>query len=408
MGLDMTSFDAALKQHYTSDTVENLVYTDNPLLALMPKYEKFGGKNLPIPIIYGTGQGRSATFSTAQDRAENTSTLVTDFVLTPIRDYSLAVIDGMTIAASQGDANAFMEAVTTEIDGAIINLKNTLARDLYRGGYGRIGVLSTGSANVATLATTEDVDNFEVGMQCVFAASEASDALRNSGTALTVSAVDRDAGTVTFSSGLNTETAGDSIFIKGDRQDSATPTRLKVAGLEAWLPTSAPDSTSYFSVDRSSDPVRLGGLRYAPSAGTPIDQILVKAASLVGRQGGQLSHYFMSFATLNDLINTLGSKVHYVDVKANASVGFRAVEVLGPNGTIKCVADRNCPASRIYGLDMKVWKLYSMGKSIRCLDEDKLSMLRQGDADGYEARYGTYAQVGCRAPGRNVVISLST
>jgi len=48
MALDMTSFASALKQHYTSDRVENMVYRDNPLLAMVPKMENFGGKNLPI------------------------------------------------------------------------------------------------------------------------------------------------------------------------------------------------------------------------------------------------------------------------------------------------------------------------------------------------------------------------
>lgn len=51
--LDMTSFQSALKQYYTNDRVENMTYQDNPLLALIPKMESFGGKNLPIPIIYG-------------------------------------------------------------------------------------------------------------------------------------------------------------------------------------------------------------------------------------------------------------------------------------------------------------------------------------------------------------------
>jgi len=46
MSLDLTSFSAALKQHYTSDKIENLVYQDNPLLAMLPKMEAFGGKNL--------------------------------------------------------------------------------------------------------------------------------------------------------------------------------------------------------------------------------------------------------------------------------------------------------------------------------------------------------------------------
>ena len=49
----MTSFDAALKQWYTDDKVENMVYKDNPLLAMLAKMEMFKGKNLPIPIIYG-------------------------------------------------------------------------------------------------------------------------------------------------------------------------------------------------------------------------------------------------------------------------------------------------------------------------------------------------------------------
>ena len=53
MALDLTSFASALKAHYTNDKVENMVYSENPLLALMPKMEDFGGKNLPVPIIYG-------------------------------------------------------------------------------------------------------------------------------------------------------------------------------------------------------------------------------------------------------------------------------------------------------------------------------------------------------------------
>ncbi len=48
MSLDMTSFASALKVHYTDQRVENMVYQDNPLLAMIPKMTSFGGKNLPI------------------------------------------------------------------------------------------------------------------------------------------------------------------------------------------------------------------------------------------------------------------------------------------------------------------------------------------------------------------------
>lgn len=410
-GLDRTSFEFALKEHYTGDKVESLVYADNPLLALMPKTSDGFGKYIPVPVIYGTGGRRSATFSQAQTRAGVQSTAGVAFQLTPVSDYALATVDGMLIATAKGNPNAFMEAVTTEIDSAITELKNSLGRDLYRSGWGTIGVIASISSDTITFEEPSDVNHFEEGLQVVFSDSESGDTLHNSGAGLTVESVDRDAGTVTFTANVSTETGvgvGDFIFVKGDRQNSATPSRLKVAGLAAWLPSSAPGgSDSFFNVNRSVDATRLAGLRWAPSAGTPINQILTTAASKVMTQEGRLSHFFLHPDKMNDLIQSLDSKVHYVDMQV-AQVGFRAVEILTPAGTVKVLADRNCPSDKIYGLDMSVWKIYSGGALVRPLDEDSVgSMLRQSSADGYEIRYGYYAQVGCKAPGRNIVISLS-
>ena len=73
MSLNMTTFASALKSPYTNDRIENMVYKDNPLLALVAKYENFGGVNLPIPIKYGVPQGRSADFLTAQGNKTNTT-----------------------------------------------------------------------------------------------------------------------------------------------------------------------------------------------------------------------------------------------------------------------------------------------------------------------------------------------
>lgn len=48
MALDLTSFDFALKEYYTDEKVEDLVYRDNPFLAMVPKREDFYGKKLPV------------------------------------------------------------------------------------------------------------------------------------------------------------------------------------------------------------------------------------------------------------------------------------------------------------------------------------------------------------------------
>ena len=125
MTLDMTSFDPVLKEHYDRQTVENLVYKDNPLLAMLPKKEDFGGRNYPLPLTYGNPQNRSATFSTASALTSESS--LEAFTLTRVKNYSLALVDGETLKASRGDKNAFIDAATLEIDGAIQALANDIA-----------------------------------------------------------------------------------------------------------------------------------------------------------------------------------------------------------------------------------------------------------------------------------------
>lgn len=408
MTLDLTSFDAALKEHYTNDVVENLVYKDNPLLAMLKKYEDFGGRNLPIPLIYGNPQGRSATFSEAQARGAATNSLIEQFTLTRVKDYSVATIDNETLEASKGNANAFMEAATTEIDGAINALKRSLAIALYRDGFGSIGQVSApGASTTLTLTNPNDVTNFEVGQVLVFAAAAGSGALRDSGASLTVEKVDRSAGTLTMSAAVNTISGisnNDFIFIKGDRQNVSSPARLKVSGLEAWLPASGPSATPFFGVDRTVDVTRLAGVRY-DGTNVPIEEALIEAASRAAREGGKVDHAFLSYAKYAELEKSLGAKVQYVDLKVNAQVGFRGIVINGPRGPINVIPDQNCPSNRCFMLQLDMWKLYSLGKAVRTIDTDGLQMLRQASADGVEVRMGFYGNLGCRAPGFNCVVT---
>jgi len=387
-----------------------MTYKDNPLLALMPKMKEFGGRNLPIPIVYGNPQGRSRNFQRAQIRGAATSTQVTDFLLTRAKDYSIATIDNETLEASKGNANAFMEAATTEIDGTINQLTRSLAIAMYRSGFGEIGQIGAVSSATITLANIQDVTNFEVGQELDLstAVDGSLKAYGTSGNGLIITGVNRDTGVLTFGAnvtdatdGIPTAAANDFIFIRGDHVAS---TLTKVAGLGAWVPATAPGSTLFFGVDRSVDPTRLGGIRVS-GASLPIEEALIRGAARVGREGFGLDHYFMSFEKYEDLQKSLGSKVQYVDLQASARIGFRAIEVQGPRGSIKCVPDMNCPNNLIYGIKLDMWKLYSLGEPVRVIDTDGLQMLRQASADGVEVRYGYYANMASRAPGANCVIS---
>jgi hypothetical protein len=409
MGLDLTTFDAALKQHYHPDRVEDMTYRKNPLLALMPKYEEFGGRNLPIPIIYGNPQGRSKTFSNAKSRGAATSTRVTDFILTRAKDYSIATIDNETLEASKGDANAFMQAATTEIDGAINSLTRSLGIGAYRDSSAAIGQVNvepteaSGSFEI-TLKNTSDVANFEVDQMLVIWSAKSGGSQRISETGSSswpIEAVNRNTGTLRLTGDYDsngTIAADDYIFVEGDRGNG-------IAGLEAWVPSSDPDSTLFFGVDRSVDVSRLGGLRLDGS-GAPLEEVLIEADAMVAREQFYFDHFFMNPKRVGELKKSLGTRVQYVNLQANPRISFTAVMMDGSAGPIKVVADANCPYDRCFGVALEYWKFYSLGKMVRVIDTDGLQMLRQNDSDGVEIRYGFYGNIGCRAPGSAINIQL--
>ena len=77
------------------------------------------------------------------------------------------------------------------------------------------------------------------------------------------------------------------------------------------------------------------------------------------------------------------------------------------HGEVMIVPDRACPSNRIYGLDLKTWELASLGPLIDRVEDDGLPFIRQTTADNFEARWASYSQLVCRAPGRNVNIQVT-
>jgi len=411
-GADLTAYDSVLKEHYTNDRVVDMTYRNNPFYALIPKMERFGGKNLPIPIAYGDPQGRSKTFSNAQARAQATSKLFKEFSLLRVKDYSLATIDNETLEATKGDPNAFLEAATSEIDGAINSLKRSLAVNLFRDSSSQIGQVnvepaSTSSTFVVFIKSAGDISNFEVGQVVVIYSAKAGGSQRSSdGTAVAfaIVGVDRSGATPSITltgtyDGSGTIAANDYIFVEGDRG-------LGIAGLADWIPSTAPTSTAFFGVDRTADVTRLGGHRLDGTS-APLEEVLTEGDAIVAGSGGfAIDHYFMSHSKYKDLKNSLGSKVQYVDMQATPRVSFRGVMIDGVNGPIKCVPDHNLSDDTIFGLQLEYWKFYSLGAACRVLSPDGLQMLRQASDDGAECRYGFYGNLGCRAPGANINISV--
>lgn len=376
-----------------------------------------------MPLVYGTPQGRSATFSNAQ--GNQTAPALSSFFVYRVSNYQLATITNELLEATKDNAGAFVDEAKLVMDTAFRNISNDLASDLFgdaSGARGSIGSISTG---VITLANSGDVVKFEVGMVLVSYSQAGNVFTQSTGAALGyVIAVNRSAGTVTVSASqggaagtpANWSGSFPLLGVQGDVAFgtlSATTSYLKVSGLKAWVPFTKPvvgGGDSFWGVDRSADPTRLSGVSYDGSAQS-IEEALIDASALVAREGGQPDMCFVSFASYSALEKSLGAKVQYVDVKHDeADIAFAGIRVHAPYGPITVVPDRSCPAQTAFLLQMDTWKLRSLGKAPHVLTYglEGLEGLRVGNADALEIRIGYYANLICNAPGWNCQVSLSS
>ena len=407
--LDLATVSEAVKQHYKDFRIKDLVYKNNPFYALIPKYEKFGGLNMPIPLLYGNPQNVSASFKIAQ--GETSTSSLGQFLLTRVKNYSVASVSGEAIKATEGKADAFIRFLTMEIDGAIHALARDLSVQLFRNGSGSVGQVGSVASTTVTLANTDEIANFEVGMSIKFSPNVGGDSALT--TATTISSINRSAGSFVVASATGIS-ASEYIFRAGTEAAAAlTSTSAKaIMGLDGWLPTQAvvdaagADMTSWFGQNRTLDSERLAGIRFDGSA-MPIEEALVSGAGKASRAGARPDTCIMSYESYINLEKSLGSRVVYDELKArDVDVGFRSLAVQGPNGVINVIPDQNCQPDVAWMLQLDTWSLNSLGGAPHILDLDGNRILRVSDDDAYEVRIGFYGNVACNAPGFNVRIGL--
>lgn len=426
---------AALKELYTGDHfMKDLVYRKNPLLALMPKDESpqgMAGKYIPVPLIYATTQGRSATFSNAQTNQQPAQ--LKSFFVYRVANFSLATITNELLEATVGDAGAFIDEGKLQVDTAIRALANDLAFDLFRVGTGSRGAVSTFSQNstvaggtVITLQDSQTVVNFEVNMTLV---AMSSDGGTPSSDTVIITGVNRSTGVIngTASAGSLSATwaVGAFLAVQGDvasggststgtdpDSGNSTPASgyLKVTGMAGWLPQSGVSSTdSFWGVNRSADTTRLAGVIFN-GVNESIEEAVIDGSVLSAREGGEPDIAFMSFNSWAALEKELGAKVQYVQVKHdNADIAFKGITINAPYGPITVIPDRNCQSKTCYLLELEVWKLRSLGKAPHILTygREGLEGIRVSTSDALEVRVGFYGNLVCAAPGFNANIALS-
>ena len=418
MAFTSTEAAAILKEHYPFTKVAEAGYLQNKFLALVPKVLVAGGDQEKIPIDVSPNQARSATFGTAQTLAASLSSVKRAFELTTVSNYAIARVSGKVIRQTKQDAHAFVRAVDSEIKSAFKSISRDIERDLFRAGDGAIGSYLSNSTVTLTLGNATQAHCFEYGMELVSAANNTS-ALNNTGGANGVTSVNRAGGTlvsdIDWSTPWSGVSAGHLIFCQGDYVSSSD--RLKISGLEAWCPATAPGGAdSFFGVNRSIDVERLAGTRYDGSALT-IEEALINGQSEGAANGAAPDTCFMAPYNVRRLINALGSKKSYEVTRETmnaqgfngpiGSIGFQVLVIDGDEGPIRIVSDPLVPYDVAWMVKLSALTLFSMGDFPGVLDEDGQSMLRVSNDDSYEIRVGYYAQLGSQEPGCIVRVKLA-
>lgn len=419
----------ALKELYDdpSQYLVDTVYAKNPGFALLPKDESpsgMAGKYLPVPIQYGTPQGRSSTFATAQ--ANQTPPQLGSFFVYRVKNYAVATIQNELLEATKDDAAAFCDEAKQVVDGVLRNFSNDIAMSIFSDGSGSRGTYGLASGSISTgviqLDNPAQVVNFEVGMTLVSYSVSGQTPTQSTSDALGyVIGVNRILGQVTVSATpggsagtpTNWSTSFPYLAVQGDvnfvSNGLLTANMLRICGMGAWIPLTAPTSSdSFWGQNRSYDS-RLYGISFN-GQNESIEEALIDTAVLLDREGGSPDFVFMNMTSFAAFEKALGSKVTYVEVVHDeVEIAFTGIKIATPYGHITVIGDRNVPPQLAYMIQMDTWKLRSLGKAPHILTYgvEGLEGIRVANDDALEMRWGFYGNLICRAPGFNAVIQLS-
>jgi hypothetical protein len=398
--LTILAFDAMMKEIYPDNRIESLAVRKRPLLEWMPKQGDFYGDAYVVPVLYEDPQGRSAVLGTAITNAETSKQV--KFVLTARKkDYGVVQIDAEAIMAASKDVGAFIRAKETQITGKIRNLGKSLHLALYRSGSGSIGVISTAVTTLVTLTNPSDVYNFGQGQMVV--ANNTDDGVTPFAAAK-VAAVNVAAGTLTFE--VDVAALGwlttHFLFTEGDGG-------AKVTGLAGYLPLAAPGAGAFFGVDRTLNVAALSGHR-VDNTGRSILENGRELAMRVGEFGGSPEIWIMNPRAGLELAEQVGAKIDRVNTEGSKQKidfpGFTLYNFV--TGPIDIMFDIGCPPNRAYMLQKDTWWLAHLGPVPHLVRDDGSDSMRGTTTDTIEVRCRYYAELACRAPGYNGVMSVAT
>lgn len=346
--------NAVLRRTYANSMKTLLYGDDNRFLLGAIKKTIGGGESFTVPVTYGGQPGRSKTWASAN--ANKGLSKKVKFLMDWSEDFCQAIVNNSAVSLSKG-VGAVVNLKMAELANATETLANSIEHSLVRSGYNEIGQIAAIASQVVTFASRVDTNFIDVGQSHTPFASLAAASTNRA--AAVVAAVDRDAGTVTYTGALTNWAVSDFVFQTGDKVDAGT---LSCLGIGAWLPLVAPSGADIGGVDRSVAPQQLAGVRM-DGRGKSAKEACFDLITRVGDAGGKGDVLLATNDFVGRLVKEVEGQTEYEKVPAQdadgpiAGIFYETVKINGPKGPFKLKGSPFMYSDRIFALTMDSWEM---------------------------------------------------
>ncbi len=392
-----------LLKNIWDDTIADYFNDDQPFMGLVSQPTDWEGLLRYETVTTGGMAGRSTIFGYAKANKSPVSYLQ---MAIGVRDnFATWSVDHKLITLSRSDRGALARALTSQTEAAMDKLKASQNFMNWRDGGGCVGRFSSvtsAAASVGTLYDLNDVRNFDIGDIIEFAGDSGVAAGGICPASAAITAMDEDAGTLTFDTNIVTNIPGITttpyLFHQGDYNNA-------FYGVPAYCTTSAPGvsgvPTTIWGMARTSHPTLLSGSRFTGSNLMLIESIK-KALATAFRRKIKTTHLFMPPEVYNDIEMSLQGQKRYVEEKVGG-VGYNALVFTTQGGkSVKCYADADIPKDStavtkyIFGLNLPEFKFNTAGKYpdwLMGVGGGNAKFMTEQNANATEGRLGGYGQL---------------
>lgn len=382
MALTLALADAALKEDYLPSIREQL-NQDFPFLAQIERNSKdVEGRRavLSLHVKRNSGVGARAeggTLPTAGNQGYAEERV-------PLRyNYARIQINGPVIKAMKSDRGSFTRAVSSEVNGALEDLKRDVNRQLFGTSNGVIatcGTTTTSNDVVLLNPTTVQLGQLEVGMVVDIGtvASPSTVAAGRTITAVTTTGFTIDGATISTTSGTH--------FVFRQGAGGATTAQKELTGLQTIVDSSG----TLFNVDPSSYPVWSSYEK--GSIGAVSDVVFERAIHAIRRKGGGAPNLLVTSDGVERAYSaTLTSQKRFANT-IELKGGYSGLSVGAGGSSLSLMWDRDCPYQTAFILNTNHLFQHEMS-DWEWMDDDGAVLSRVSGVDAYEATLYKYHEL---------------